>query len=74
MSKDSNTKMVADGRNIISILDGMPKEGRELMSAIFGAYLDGWMARERPRTPASRYARGPNPRAGQRVKTAREGG
>jgi len=47
MNQDSYTKMVEDGQNIISVLDSVPKEGRELMSAIFGAYLDGWMARER---------------------------
>ena len=47
MNKDSYTKMVRDGKDLIQILQSVPEEKRPLLSAIAGAYIDGMIAQER---------------------------
>lgn len=47
MNKDSYTKMVEDGRNVISILNSVPEDKRPMLSAIAGAFIDGMLAQER---------------------------
>lgn len=47
MNKDGYTKMVEDGRNVISILNSVPEDKRPMLSAIAGAFIDGMIAQER---------------------------
>lgn len=41
MSTDSYTKMVADGRDMISVLNSAPEDRRFLVTAIAEAFLNG---------------------------------
>ena len=41
MNTDSYTKMVEDGRDIISVLNSAPEDKRFLVSAIAEAFLNG---------------------------------
>lgn len=47
MNKDSYTKMVKDGKDLIQILQSVPEDKRPLISAIAGAFIDGMIAQER---------------------------
>lgn len=47
MAKDSYEKMVADGRDVISILKSVPEDKRPMLSALAGAFIDGMLAQER---------------------------
>lgn len=47
MNKDSYTRMVRDGEDLIRILQSVPEDKRRLVSAIAGAFIDGMIAQER---------------------------
>lgn len=47
LNKDSCTKMILDGNDLIRTLQSVPEDKRSLLSAIAGAYIDGMIAQER---------------------------
>lgn len=47
MNTDSYTKMVEDGRDIISVLNSAPEDKRFLVTAIAEAFINGMIAQER---------------------------
>ena len=46
MKTDSYTKMVEDGRDIISVLNSVPEDKRFMLSMMADAFINGMIAQE----------------------------
>ena len=47
MEQDKFSTMVRDGKDFIQIIQSVPKDKRQMILAIAGAFIDGMLAQER---------------------------